>query len=116
MEYAIVGILLIGALAFGAVSIVLARILQRHNPYPGKLLTYECGMMPEGLAWVGFRMSYFLYALVFLVFDIEVIFLYPWALVFKQLGLFGIVEMFIFLTIMIVGYLYAWKEGAFEWL
>ncbi|SMB93880.1 NADH dehydrogenase subunit A [Desulfonispora thiosulfatigenes DSM 11270] len=116
MEYGIVGILFIGGLAFGAIAVVLARLLQNHRPYPDKLTTYECGMEPQGTAWVGFRISYFLYALVFLVFDVETIFLYPWAVSFQKLGLFAIVEMCIFLGILIIGFLYAWKEGAFEWL
>lgn len=115
-QYAIIGILFLGAIAFGAVAIVLSRLLQPHNPYPEKLTTYECGMETQGTAWVRFRISYFLYALVFLIFDVETIFLYPWAVTFNKLGLFALVEMFIFLGILIIGFWYAWKEGAFKWL
>lgn len=115
-EYGIVGILFLGGIGFGVISIILSRLLQKHRPYPEKLLTYECGMRAEGSAWIGFRISYFLYALVFLIFDIETIFLYPWAVKFQSLGLFAIIEMCIFLGILIIGFWYAWREGAFEWL
>lgn len=114
-QYAIVGILFLGAMAFGIFAIILSRLLQNHRPYSQKLETYECGMKTQGTAWVQFKTSYFLFALVFLIFDIETIFLYPWAVKFQSLGLFAIIEMFIFLTILIIGFWYAWKEGALEW-
>lgn len=114
-QYATIGILFLGALAFGAFTIVLSRLLQNHHPYSRKLDTYECGMETQGTAWVQFKTSYFLFALVFLIFDIETIFLYPWAVKFQSLGLFAIIEMFIFLIILIIGFWYAWKEGALEW-
>jgi NADH:ubiquinone oxidoreductase subunit 3 (subunit A) len=114
-QYATVGVLFLGAMAFGSIAMILSRLLQPHRPYPQKLETYECGMEPCGTAWVQFKNSYFLYALVFLIFDIETIFLYPWAVKFQSLGLFAIIEMYIFLGILIIGFWYAWKEGALEW-
>jgi len=115
VQYAIVGILFLGAMAFGTFAIILSRLVQPHRPYPEKLETYECGMETRGTAWVQFKTSYFLFALVFLIFDIETIFLYPWAVKFQSLGLFAIIEMFVFLLILIIGLWYAWKEGALEW-
>lgn len=80
-----------------------------------KLLPYECGVDTIGPTWIRFKVNYFLYALVFLAFDIEVVFLFPWAVKFQMLGLFAFVEMLIFIFILIVGLWYAWKEGALEW-
>ncbi|MBE3573555.1 MAG: NADH-quinone oxidoreductase subunit A [Moorella humiferrea] len=81
-----------------------------------KLATYECGLETQGPTWVQFKVSYFLYALVFLLFDVETVFLYPWAVRFQMLGLFAFVEMLIFIAILVIGLWYAWKEGALKWL
>ena len=85
------------------------------NPNPVKSSTYECGNETVGETWVQFNFRYYLYALLFVLFDIEAIFLYPWAVAYKQLKLFGLVEMVIFVLILMVGYLYAWKKRALEW-
>lgn len=90
-------------------------LLSTKKTTPEKETVYECGVDTRGDTWVQFKTSYFLYALVFVVFDVETIFLYPWAIVFQKLGLFAFIEMFIFIAILLVGYWYAWKEGAFEW-
>lgn len=82
---------------------------------PQKYITYECGLDTKGDTWIQFKICYFLYALVFLAFDVETIFLYLWAVTFQQLGTFALVEMFIFIAILIIGFAYAWKEGALEW-
>ena len=89
----------------------------RPKPRPSeeKLLPYECGVDTKGPTWIRFRVNYFLYALVFLAFDIETIFLFPWAVKFQQLGLFAFVEMIIFIAILLIGLWYAWKEGALKW-
>ena len=79
-----------------------------------KLMPYECGVDPKGPGWMRFRVNYFLYALIFLIFDVEVIFLFPWAVKFQKLG-FAFVEMLIFIAILALGLWYAWKEGALEW-
>lgn len=114
-EYGIIGILFLGGIFFATAAMVMSRIFQPRKQYPLKQETYECGLETEGSAWVRFKVSYFLYALVFLVFDVETLFLYPWAVQFNQLGLFAIVEMCIFFVILIVGFVFAWKEGAFKW-
>lgn len=80
-----------------------------------KLLPYECGVDPKGPAWTRLQLNYFKYALVFLLFDIEILFLYPWAVEFRALGWFAFAEMTIFILILVIGLWYAWKEGALKW-
>lgn len=80
-----------------------------------KLLPYECGVDTKGPSWMRFRVNFFLYALVFLAFDVETIFLFPWAVKFQSLGLFAFAEMLIFIFVLALGLWYAWKEGALEW-
>jgi NADH:ubiquinone oxidoreductase subunit 3 (subunit A) len=77
--------------------------------------TYESGMVPIGDAWVRFHVQYYLYALVFVIFDVEVVFLYPWAVVFRQVGLFALAEIALFIGILLVGLAYAWRRGALRW-
>lgn len=86
------------------------------NPYPQKEVTYECGSLPIGEPWVPFRIQYYAFALLFLIFDIETVFLYPWALIYKKLVWFGFVEMFVFIVILLVGLLYAWRRGVLKWV
>ncbi len=100
---------------FVAGGLIAAWLLRPHRPYPQKLATYECGEEPVGNAWVRFNVRFYVIALVFLVFDVEVVFLFPWALVYRQLGLFGFVEMAVFLVILIVGYAYVWVKGDLDW-
>jgi NADH-quinone oxidoreductase subunit A len=91
--------------------------LFRPKPAPTKekLLPYECGVDTKGPSWMRFRVNFFLYALVFLAFDVETIFLFPWAVKFQSLGLFAFAEMLVFIFILGLGLWYAWKEGALEW-
>jgi len=77
--------------------------------------TYECGVETYGTSWFRFNVSFYLYALLFVIFDIETVFLYPWAVSFKQLGFFGFGEMIIFISILLIGLAYAWKKGALKW-
>ncbi|HEV3232373.1 MAG TPA: NADH-quinone oxidoreductase subunit A [Candidatus Dormibacteraeota bacterium] len=77
--------------------------------------TYESGMVPVGEAWVRFHVQYYMYALVFVIFDVEVVFLYPWAVVFRQVGLFALAEIAVFIAILLVGLAYAWRRGALRW-
>jgi NADH-quinone oxidoreductase subunit A len=86
---------------------------RRHNPL--KDSPYESGLPPEGFIWQAFDVKYYIIALLFLLFDIECVFMYPWAVYFKQLGSFGLIEMFIFMFILLVGFIYVWKKGALEW-
>jgi NADH-quinone oxidoreductase subunit A len=92
-----------------------AWIFRPHRPYPEKNSTYECGEEPLGNAWIRLNVRFYVIALIFLIFDIEVAVLFPWALVYRQFGLFGFLEMAVFLVILIVGYAYAWLKGALDW-
>ena len=105
---------IIGA-AFVAGGLMAAWLLRPHRPYPQKLSTYECGEEPVGNAWVRFNVRFYVVALIFLIFDVEVVFLFPWALVYRQLGLFAFVEMAVFLVILIVGFAYVWVKGDLDW-
>ncbi|MEZ5126040.1 MAG: NADH-quinone oxidoreductase subunit A [Thermoleophilia bacterium] len=103
----------------GAALVVLilltARVVNPENPTPEKLAPYECGIPPFGLPWSPFAVRYFVFGLLFLVFDVESVFLFPWAIVFQGLGAAGFVEMLIFIAVLAVGLVYAWKKGALEW-
>jgi len=105
---------IIGAL-FVAAGMFTAWILRPRRPYPGKLAPYECGEEPIGDAWVRFNVRFYVVALIFLVFDVEVVFLFPWALVYRGLGLFGFIEMAVFLLILLVGFAYVWAKGDLDW-
>ena len=106
-------------LIFGGLLVLLnlgiSRILQARNPHPVKISTDECGELPEGESWIQFNIRFYVVALVFLIFEVEIIFLFPWALVFKDLGLFAFVEMMIFVFILLVGLAYVWAKGDLDW-
>ena len=106
--------LIIGAL-FVAGGMIAAWVLRPQRPYPGKNAPYECGEDPIGDAWVRFNIRFYVIALIFLIFDVEVVFLFPWALVFRNLGLFGFLEMAVFLGILFVGLAYVWVKGDLDW-
>jgi len=106
--------MVIGAL-FGIGSILVGWLVRPSRPYREKLLPYESGSPLFMDARVQFPMRYYIIAMLFVIFDIEVVFLFPWAVVFKKLGLLGLIEMGLFLAILIVGYWYAWKKGALDW-
>ena len=103
------------AMAFGVVTLVLSYVVQPKYPEAEKLSAYECGSEPFSDARMPFPVRYYIFAMLFVIFDIEVIFLYPWAVVFGQIGLFGLVEMLIFIALFLVAYVYAWRKGALEW-
>lgn len=103
------------ALVFGAGGIVTSFLIHPRRANPEKFTEYECGLRTQGPTWVQFRTSYFLYALLFVIFDVETIYLYPWAVRFNSMQFFMFIEMIIFIFILIVGLWYAWKEGALEW-
>ena len=87
-----------------------------HKPNPVKSSLYECGMQPIGPErWTQFNFRYYKYALLFLIFDVETVFMFPWAVIMDELGLFGLIEMLVFLVILVIGYVYAWRKGALEW-
>ncbi|MHB0976835.1 MAG: NADH-quinone oxidoreductase subunit A [Candidatus Aquicultorales bacterium] len=111
-------VVLMGLVGVGFVLVVylLVRAVAPSNPYPNKETNYECGSLPIGEPWVPFRIQYYVFALLFLIFDIETVFLYPWALIYKKLLWFGFIEMGVFILILLVGLLYAWRRGVLEWV
>ncbi len=100
---------------FLAVAMIASRIIRPSDPNATKLSTYECGEEPVGDAWVQFNIRFYVVALVFLIFEVEIVFLFPWATVFNKLGLFAFVEMMIFVTILIVGLAYVWVKKDLDW-
>jgi len=106
--------ILLGAI-FVALGLFAAWVLRPRRPYPEKNATYECGEEPVGSAWIRLNVRFYVTALVFLIFDVEVAFLFPWALIYRQLGLFGFLEMAVFLAILFVGYAYVWVKGDLDW-
>jgi NADH-quinone oxidoreductase subunit A len=103
------------ALAFGVATLFLSYLVQPKYPEPEKLSTYECGSEPFSDARMPFPVRYYIFAMLFVIFDIEVIFLYPWAVVFTKIELIGLIEMLVFIGLFLVAYVYAWRKGALEW-
>ncbi|TLY34988.1 MAG: NADH-quinone oxidoreductase subunit A [Nitrospirae bacterium] len=114
-NYLPIVIILFAAAAFAIVSLLAGMLVRPSRPYQAKLAPYESGAPIFSDARSRIPMRYYVIAMLFVIFDIETVFLYPWAVVFKELGLFGLIEMLVFLAILIVGYFYAWKKGALEW-
>jgi NADH-quinone oxidoreductase subunit A len=100
---------------FVAGGMIFAWLLRPSRPYPSKLATYECGEVPLGDTRVRFNVRFYVVALIFLIFDVEVVFLFPWAVVYKNLGWFAFIEMLVFLGILFVGYAYVWRKGDLDW-
>jgi NADH-quinone oxidoreductase subunit A len=96
--------------------LLLAKLVRPNNPSKTKLMPYECGIDPIDNARGRYTVRYYIIAILFVVFDVETIFLFPWAVKFKAFGLFGLLEMLIFLAILIIGYIWVWKKGALEWV
>ncbi|MER3397140.1 MAG: NADH:ubiquinone oxidoreductase subunit A [Chloroflexota bacterium] len=114
-QFGYIGLFLVIALIFPAGGVLTAWLLAPRKSDPNKEALYECGMETIGDAWVQFHVRYYFYALIFLIFDIEAVFLFPWAAQFRQLALFGFIEMFLFIAVLLVGYVYAWRKRALEW-
>jgi len=93
-----------------------ARLIRPANPYQVKNQNYECAEKPIGSSWVRFNNRFYIFALIFVVFDVEAVFLFPWAVAYGKLGLFALVEMIIFIFILIFGLYYAWKKGVLKWV
>ena len=109
-------VLIFAAIAFAAGGIAVARLFVKGSTNPQKGQAYECGVPTEGSPWNQFNVGYYLFALIFLIFDVELIFMYPWAVVVKQVGVTALVEIVIFLFILFMGFLYAHKKGALKWM
>jgi NADH:ubiquinone oxidoreductase subunit 3 (subunit A) len=113
--YGYVGVMLAVAIVFAAVPLLIARFVRPSRPNPVKLSTYECGMETIGPTWIQYHVGFYIYALVFVIFDVETVFLYPWALAYGQLGLFALVEMLLFIAILTVGLVYALRKRVLRW-
>jgi NADH-quinone oxidoreductase subunit A len=114
-EYLPIVILFALATLLSGLVVLLGHAFGPRRPTARKLMPYESGMIPIGPGTRRMPIRFYLVAVLFILFDIEVVFFFPWAVVFRQLKLFGLVEMFIFIAILLVGYVYAWKKGALEW-
>lgn len=115
LNYVPILFFIIIAIGFGAVSLLVGWVVRPHRPYRAKLAPYESGSPLFSDARLQFPMRYYIIAMLFVIFDIEFIFLFPWAVDFKRLGLLGLMEMVVFIVILLVGFWYAWKKGALEW-
>lgn len=114
-DWLFIGVFLVLAPIFPALALVIPRIIAPRKPNAIKSQTYECGIETVGNTWVQFRVQYYLFALVFLIFDVETVFLYPWAVAFDKLPLFAVLEGVLFILILVVGLWYAWRKGVLEW-
>jgi NADH:ubiquinone oxidoreductase subunit 3 (subunit A) len=115
-DWLYIGIFMVVAMFLPAAAIIIAGILGPRKPDPIKNSTYECGVETVGDTWVQFKVSYYVYGLIFLVFDVETIFLFPWAVAYNRLTLFGVLEAVLFILVLLGGLIYAWRKGALEWL
>jgi NADH-quinone oxidoreductase subunit A len=115
-NYNFVGLFFVVTILFPIIALGLAYYLRPKKPTSVKTSTYECGLETTGETWVQFKAQYYLYALVFVIFDVEAVFLYPWAVAYSKLGWYALVEMVIFLGILVLGLAYAWRKKALRWM
>ncbi len=115
-QWLYIGVFLVLAPVFPALALIIPRLIAPRKPNRIKQQTYECGIETVGDTWVQFKVQYYIFALVFLVFDVEIVFLYPWAVAFNILPLFAVFEGVLFILILVGGLLYAWRKGALEWM
>jgi len=104
------------AIAFPVVTIIIAKLIRPSSPFQAKLEAYECGIKAASDSRGRYTVRFYIIAILFVIFDVETIFLFPWAVKYSKLGWFGVVEVAVFLVILIVGYVWAWKKGALEWV
>jgi NADH-quinone oxidoreductase subunit A len=114
-DYFPVAIIFTIAVLIGLGALVVGLLLRPRRPYKQKLYPYESGNPPVGEPRYKFSVKFYIIAMLFVVFDVEAVFLYPWAVAYDKLGIFGFVEMMLFIFILLVGYIYVWKKGAFDW-
>lgn len=108
--------LILAAVGFCIIAMALSGLVTKHTTNPQKGQAYECGIPSKGSPWNQFNVGYYLFALVFLIFDVELIFMYPWAVVVKQVGMLALFEIVVFIFILFMGFLYAHKKGALKWM
>ncbi len=109
-------VLIIAALTFSSIAILVSKIVTKATVNPQKGQPYECGIPTRGKTWTQLNVGYYLFALIFLIFDVELVFLFPWAVVAKKEGWMAMVEILIFFFILMLGFLYAHKKGALKWV
>jgi NADH-quinone oxidoreductase subunit A len=115
-SYGVVLAVLVAGVGLVAVAFTLARLVAPRHPVPDKLITYECGIDPVGEGWSQSQVRYYIFGFLFVIFDVESVFLFPWARVFQGLGYTAVVEMAIFIAILGVGLVYAWRKGVLRWV
>ncbi len=114
-DYLPVMVIMIISVMFSVVVLLVGKIFRLRRPYKEKLLIYESGNPPVGETRERFSIKFYIIAMLFVVFDVEAVFLYPWALVFDSIGLYALIEMMLFIVMLLIGYVYAWKKEAFNW-
>ena len=115
-EYIPIFVFLVVAAAFPVVALMVMKLFRPDSPFKEKLLPYECGIDPVTDARGRYTVRFYIVAILFVVFDVETVFLFPWAVRFRALGMFGFIEMLVFLALLVVGYIWAWKKGALNWI
>jgi NADH-quinone oxidoreductase subunit A len=115
-QYAAVLIFLLVGIGIVLITFFMSRLIRPSHPYKAKNQSYECAEQPIGDSWVRFNNRFYIFALIFVVFDVEAVFLFPWAVAFGHLGLFALIEMIIFIMILVFGLFYAWKKGVLKWV
>ncbi len=115
-EWLFVGMFLIIAIVFAIIPLALSRVVAPRKPHALKHQTYECGMETVGDTWVQFKVQYYIFSLVFVIFDVEIVFLFPWAVAYQQLPFFAVLEGVIFILILAGGLVYVWRKGALDWV
>jgi len=120
IQFSVALIFLLAAIVFVAINLLIPRLIRPMNPYPEKLTNYECGERPVGTPWIRFNIRFYIIAILFLIFDVEVLFIIPWAVVYKdlfsELGYLVFFEMFVFVLVLGVGLAYCWVKGYLEWI
>ncbi len=115
MNFTLLVVVLLTAIAFVGIVIALSMAISPRSYNPQKAEAYECGIPTRGKSWMQFRVGYYLFAILFLMFDVETVFLFPWAVVARDLGVMGVASVLFFLVILVLGLAYAWRKGALEW-
>ena len=115
MYFTLLVVVILTAIALVAVALGIANAISPRSFNPQKGEAYECGITTRGKSWMQFKVGYYLFAILFLMFDVETVFLFPWAVVVQDLGVYGLVSIIFFLVILVLGLAYAWRKGALEW-
>ncbi len=115
-DYSAVLIFIIAGIGLVLFTFLFSSLIRPHKPGKVKYETYECGIPILGKSWIQFNNRFYIIGLIFVIFDVEAVFLFPWAVAYKSLGFFALVEMVIFIAILLVGLVYAWKKGALKWV